>query len=335
MPELQTERRRGWGRRLAVGCGALLALALLAGLALWIWKPWVPEIEVVEPGEGGRRVAIGSNPGNYYPPAPGQAVPGILILGGSEGGLGGGVGSMAQALHREGHAVLQLSYFRAPGQPEDLVRVPFETFLSGLDWLKRQPGVDPQRIAIVGGSKGAEAALLAASMRGDVRAVVAGMPSSVVWPGFSWTGTSVEGSSWTLGGKDVPALPYGEGDFRQGIGSVYVNGLKQAGSHPRAAIPIERSRATVLLVCGEADSLWPSCPMARQLAKRDPRVTVLAYPDAGHGVFGPPVAADKAKGLATLGGSGEGNNRARADSWPKVLAFLERELAGPAPAPAR
>lgn len=324
----------GWGKRIAIGCGGLLGLLLIAGGVLWIWKPWIPEVEVVEPGEGGTRVTVGGNPANYYAPR-GSAAPGLLLLGGSEGGLGSGLGKMAEDLHGQGYAVLQLSYFRAPGQPEDLVRVPLETFLSGLDWLKAQPGIDPARIGIVGGSKGAEAALITAARRPDVRAVVGGMPSSVAWPGFSWSGGGVDGSSWTLGGRDLPYLPYGEGDFRQGIGSVYVNGLKQASAHPQAAIPIERSRAAVLLVCGEADSLWPSCPMARQLAKRDPRVTVLAYPDAGHGVFGPPVAADRAEGLATLGGSGEGNNRARASGWPRVLAFLERELAGPAPAPAR
>jgi dienelactone hydrolase len=303
--------------------GLLLALLPTAALS----QMGVPPVEITDPGPTGSRITENGLLGNYYP-APGKGRhPGLLLLGGSEGGLGSGTTRAARALQAAGFSVFQLSYFRSPGQPQALARIPLEGFEQALSWLERQPAVDPKRLGLVGGSKGAEAVLLLATREGQVKAVVAGMPSSVAWPGFSWTGPA-EGSSWTEGGKDVPALAYGA-FAPPNISSVYENGLKRLSDHPEAAIPIERSKAHVLLICGEADTLWPSCPMAEQLRARSPRtVAVLAYPNAGHAVFGPPVAPD-ARGYATLaalGGTVEGNAAARVDGWPKVIAFLQREL---------
>jgi dienelactone hydrolase len=83
------------------------------------------------------------------------------------------------------------------------------------------------------------------------------------------------------------------------------------------------------MVCGEAETLWPSCMAdeiaARRAAHRAPAPAILRYADAGHGVFGPaPPTAIPA--LASLGGAPEGNRKARIDGWPKVLAFLNAKL---------
>jgi dienelactone hydrolase len=116
---------------------------------------------------------------------------------------------------------------------------------------------------------------------------------------------------------------------------ILAGSLKTLPRHPGAAIPIERASAPVLLVCGEADTLWPSCPMARQLDERAsrhgrPAITLLAYPSAGHGAFGLP----RPPGAKAAPG-GEGNDRARADAWPRAIAFLKSELAKRPPAPRR
>lgn len=283
-----------------------------------------PPLEVAEPGPAGRRVSGEGWVGNYHPAA--ARAPGILALGGSEGGLGGGSARIARALRDNGYSVLHLSYFRAPGQPEALSRIPLELFDRGLAWLAEQPEVDASRLGVVGASKGAEAALLVASANPAIKATVAGMPSSVVWPGFSWTGAPPEGSTWSRGGKDVPALAYGP--YAGSIGSVYENGLKLLAANPETAIPIERATGPVLLVCGAKDTLWPACPMADQLAARAPRrVRTLRYADAGHGVFGlPPSRAPAPASLGALGGSSQGNADARTDGWPRILAFLHGTL---------
>lgn len=316
-----------WKKWFGFGCaGSLAALAITAGL-LMIWRPWVPPVELADPRPSGTRILVNSAPANYYPARGAGKHPAILVLGGSEGALGTGGAQIARALQGAGFNALQLSYFRAPGQPKDLVGIPLERFDVAINWLKGQPEVDPGRIGVVGTSKGAEAALITASRRQDIRAVVAGSPSSVVWPGLSWEHFSVSGSSWTLAGRDVPALAYGKGSYSEGMISIYANGLKALLRHPETAIPIERSPAQILLVCGKADTMWPSCLMADQLRERDPRITVIAFSDAGHFVFGIPQDGDRKRLLTKFGGTADGNNRARAASWHKALEFLNGALA--------
>ncbi|WP_296719624.1 acyl-CoA thioester hydrolase/BAAT C-terminal domain-containing protein [Erythrobacter sp.] len=321
----------------AAGMLALLgAAALFRGLAPDRYG--LPEIEVRDPGPTGERIDEGGLFGNFFAPLASGPHPAVLLLGGSEGGLGGGTHHMALALQKDGFAVLHLAYFGAPGQTGTLEAIPLELFDQGLDWLKARPGVDPDRVAVMGASKGAEAALLVASRRPDLAAVVAGMPTSVVWNGNNWaSGGQSERASWTVGGKEVPTMPFGDWNQADGVISVYrtIEDPARKPAADRAAIPVERARAGVLLVCGEAETMWPACPMSRQIAARSkarsgPAVTVLAYRDAGHFVFGPPIARDHPfySRLGEYGGSTDGNAAARADSWPRVIAFLGRAVDG-------
>ena len=323
----------GWKRTVGIGCVSLVGLAVVAGAGVWIWKPWVPPVEVADPGPTGRRVTANGLFANYFPGKGEGKRPGILLLGGSEGGLGVATLRQAQALAAQGYSVLQLSYFRVSDKTEKLELIPLELFGRGLDWLRAQPEVAADRIAVMGGSKGGEAALLVASRHPELKAVVAGMPSSVAWAGFSWATFGSSVSSWSEGGKPVPFLPYGPFVYGEGVLSVYRGGLAGLAAHPDAVIPIERTTAPVLLICGEKDTLWPSCPMARQVEARakqfgHPAVAVLAYADAGHGVLGRPRYPGDPKfgDLGSLGGSPAGNNAARIDSDPKIAAFLKAAL---------
>lgn len=317
--------------------GALIALAIAGGVGLWIWKPWVPPVELAAPGPEGRRVVEQGLFGNYFPAQGPGSHAGVVLLGGSEGGLHRGARRQAIELQKVGYTVLQVAYFRAPGLPANLELVPLETFDRAIDWLGRQPGVDKSRIALIGTSKGAEAALIVATRRPDLRAVAAGVPSSVAWFGVNWDyGGGGTEPSWSLDGKPLPALPYGSYDWEIGVLSVYRGGLRDLAKHPETIIPIERARVPIMLVCGEQDALWPSCEMSRQVeararARRGPEVTVLAYKDAGHLAFGNPVPRDNPnyKLLGSIGGTADGNNTARADSWPKLLEFLGQHLAPP------
>jgi len=110
----------------------------------------------------------------FVPQREQDAAPAILLL----HGWGGNMETMlplAAPLHRAGYALLFLdarchggsdgaSFSSMPRFAEDLE--------SGLDWLKRRPEVDAGRLAVIGHSVGAAAALLAASRRSDISAVV-------------------------------------------------------------------------------------------------------------------------------------------------------------------
>ncbi|MEH3099736.1 acyl-CoA thioester hydrolase/BAAT C-terminal domain-containing protein [Sphingomonas adhaesiva] len=304
---------------------SLIALGVFALPAVAQQPFRMPPPELVQPSNGGIRVEEDGLVANWYAGPPGEKkAPAVLLLGGSEGGIGSGAARQAADLSAHGMAVLQLAYFGAPGLPSKLDLVPLSYFDKALAWIKRQPGVDPNRIAIVGASKGAEAALLIATRHPEIRAVVVGAPSAAVWPGIDFSGGDT-GSSWTVDGHPLPYLRYGEGATSTFDG--YRTGFATLPAHRDAAIPVARIKAKVMLICGRADTLWPSCPMAELVKRKMGRTAlVLAYDDAGHAVFGPPVQTDTAgyRSLASLGGTSEGNNRARADAWPKVVTFLQR-----------
>ena len=300
---------------------------------LWILAPWAPAIVISQPGPTGQRISGDGVFANYFPALTGQRGRAVLLLGGSEGGIGKAITEDAEALQHEGFSVLTPGYFGVPGQPKKLEHVPLETFDRALGWLTARPEVDPSRISLMGVSKGAEAALLVATRHPELRAVVAGSPSSVVWPGIDYR-TFRAGSSWTAKGKPLPVLPFGRlrlSFFLGHVNTVYTGGLKHLARHPDAVIPVEKITAPVLLTCGENDTLWPSCEMARQVQARaeernGAHVTILAYNDAGHECVGPPFdrSSSDFRGLARWGGSKDGNDAARRDDWPKILAFLAR-----------
>ena len=307
---------------------AAVLLALLPGWRAAHAQPAMPAPVVGDPGPGGRRIDTAGVFGNFYAAAAPGPRPAILYIGGSEGGLNPGSHWLIDSLTGAGYDVLYVCYFGCPGTPHELASAPLETFDRALAWLKKQPGIDPARVGLVGGSKGAEAALLVASRHPELRVVVVGMPSSVAWPGI--TQGAAPAPSWTLGGKPVPYLNYAPWQAKRGIFGLYDGALAFEKARPDAVIKVERIDAALMLVCGEADTLWPSCRMADEIAARrtahgKPAPTILRYPDAGHGVFGPPPPM-VIPALASLGGSAEGNRNARIDGWPKVLAFLAARL---------
>ena len=269
---------------------------------------------------------------DYFPARSIEPAPAILILGGSEGGLGKGTRRDALALREEGYHVLQISYYRAPGQPENLEMIPLETFDRALDWLKQREEVQVGKIGIYGTSKGAEAALITASRHPEIEAVVAIVPSSVSWLGINWAFDGREpDASWSLGGTAYPALPYGAWDPEVGLYSLYANGLAKVADHPEAVIPVERTDAPMLLICGGSDALWPSCEMSEQIRARaekagNENVTLLTYPEAGHFAGGTPGEAPESDEASEYGGTTQSNYDSQQDSWPRILEFLDEAL---------
>src|SRR5262245_54524310 len=108
--------------------------------------------------------------------------PGVLVVGGSDGGLAEG---MAALLASHGFAALALAYFRAEHLPAELIEIPLEYFETAIRWLGRSSSVAPGRLAVIGRSRGGELALLLGATFADITAVVGYVPSGVVHAGIA------------------------------------------------------------------------------------------------------------------------------------------------------
>ena len=221
--------------------------------------------------------------------------PPVLLFGGSEGGLA--AFDEARLLASRGFPTLALAYFKEPGLPHTLSRVPLEYFARAARWLAH--ATHERRVVVYGVSRGSEPALLlGVHFPQLVRGVVALVPDNVVL-----RSPTVSGPAWTLHGRAIP--------FQY-----------EPGPPGPAPIPARRIRVPLFMDCGVVDELWSSCPMAHVLARRHRgRTELLVFEDGGHGVGdlepNVPQHDPVLEGMNALS-----NARYRVRGWPKLLAFL-------------
>ena len=297
-------------------------------------------------------------PGALFSTLPGDKPrPALIILGGSEGGRQ--ITRNAPVYASRGFAVLALPYYspaqwgpagplppEVPELPRAFADLPVERLAAARDWLAKQPGVNAQRIGVVGTSKGAEFALLAAARMPWVKAVLAIVPSDVVWEGWGEGVIPGERTSFAWQGQPLPFVPYKDFEkefagFATGA-DVKIRRPLDAGraANPDRVAParirVEEIAAPVMVVGGHDDQVWDSGSMAENIARTRAaagRETVaLVYRDAGHFLGGSgwgPTTQYNA-GPSKSGGTPEANARAQAEAWVKSLDFLRRTL-GPMP----
>lgn len=272
----------------------------------------------------------------YLPPVT-HTAPALLVIGGSEGGHSAAENAMLLASH--GYAALALAYFGVGDLPESLAEIPIEYFIKGVDLLQRQPSVDRDRIGVVGTSKGAEAALLLASIDRRLKTVVVYTPSAFVWSCIC----REDRSSWTYQGQPVDYIPtqddptYApETGYPVSFVVHYRYRYRNKPDSQSKVIPVEKIQGDVLLISGKDDLLFPSDEMASMIMDRlhqkgfEYRSQHLSYENTGHRIrksYMPWAnSSATARGWLLLGGTDAGNARAQADSWPRVLEFLEESL---------
>ncbi|GAA2777694.1 acyl-CoA thioesterase/bile acid-CoA:amino acid N-acyltransferase family protein [Saccharopolyspora taberi] len=279
----------------------------------------------------------------YLPPGPGPH-PGVVLLGGSEGGRPNP--RLARLLAGRGFATLGLAYFGVEGLPPALGRIPVEYGTRAVDWLRARPEVGDGQVGVVGMSKGGEFALLLGSSAPHVGAVASVVGSGVVFPGIQ-----AAGSSWTKDGKDVPVAPGNGGSPLAGIApllhgrpvrfgggfSGFVNSATPE-QRERASIPVERINGSVLLISGERDEMWPSPRLMGIAADRlGGRAEHVVQPGAGHFILDVPnlptsytTAFPLVPGVvwAEGGGTPQANARATADTFRRVVELFRANLGG-------
>lgn len=300
------------------------------------------------PGEALVRVPLEQDGlrGFLYYPAEGGPFPGVIIIGGSEGGLFEG---WARAFAANGYAALTLAWFGYPGLPEELVEIPLEYFDRAAAWMNAQPKVKAGGLGIMGGSKGGEAALLAASRNTLFRAVVAMTPAAHMWEGHTMRFFSPDYlpvASWSLGGRPLPYIPfkispeqkqiYQKGELASFV-PFFRDGLAAAApaAAEEAAIPVEKIRGPILLVSGTDDQVWPSGEFCAVIAARLKKaghpfeVKHLIIEKGGHSSCLPFLITAN-RGILIdgdpSGGSPAADARGGYRSWSETLAFFQRHL---------
>jgi dienelactone hydrolase len=279
---------------------------------------------------------------NFYYPKNKQNLPLIVLLGGGEGGIG--PDEFAKIISSHGYAVMALGYFGMENLPKNLERIPLEYFFNSIDWAKEKQFIDTSRIVILGGSKGGEAALLVASMRRDIKGVIAVAPSIVRWQGLINGPITFffKKSSWMLNGKELPYLKncYSSSEIekfhrnsnqielREFFKTIYTEDKSKIEP---AIIEVEKINGPILLVAGKDDKCWPSYYMCQMIEKRldslkfDHQVVGLYYDNAGHNICSPelmPTINYKYQQFA-VGGKDSENSAAQIDAWNKMIDFLQ------------
>lgn len=281
--------------------------------------------------------------GVLYHPVKEESYPGILLLGGSDGGY---LEPAAALLASYGYTVLALAYFGMENVPNNLESIPLEYFEKATHWLKKHPAVNKQ-VSLIGFSRGGELALLLGATYDEYKSVIAVSPSSYVTSGMK-NNTFAPIPSWTFKGQDLAYMTFSYPPsmilsvFRNWIFkrpssflSIWNRTMKKEEKIEDARIRVENIQAPVLTISGSDDQLWPSEKfvkmMEKYLSSHVYQYKHLFYEGAGHFLAFPysfpsipsNVVMQLGSGMAmTFGGSKSANARATTDSWKKIKEFL-------------
>lgn len=255
----------------------------------------------------------------YYPPSgePGNVA--IMFLGGSEGGM---PNSHVEPFAAKGYPCFKVGYFGTEHTPSHLEMIPLEYFEEAIKSFKSHPEVGNKKIVVFGGSKGGELALLLASRYKQIEGVIVRVPSSVVFQGI---GGPLKTSSWSYKGQPVPYVPYYQPfDYSKVVNNQWVElyklSLTQTQAVEKAAIHVENINGPILILTGKEDKMWPSSQMGEMIIKRLKENNFphwykhVVYENAGHSL--------NENGF--MGGTKDGNKKARIDSEQRISAFLSR-----------
>jgi uncharacterized protein len=202
----------------------------------------------------------------------GKNQPLIVGLGGSEGGNAWTSDYWKKTRDQfieKGYAFLAIGYFGAKGTPDTLQKIAIEDVHNAIKAATKNRKINKNKIAIVGGSRGADLALLVGSHYTDIKCVVGIVASNVTFPGNT---NHFSTSSWAFQNKELPFVPVNEaaipflmnGDLRGTFEAMLTDTV--AESH--ALIQVENINGPILLVSATKDEICPSTPMSEKMIER-------------------------------------------------------------------
>jgi len=196
----------------------------------------------------------------------------VVLINGSKPGLPDPLDQDFLDSLKKSYNVLLLAYFGAPGLPETLENIPMEYFINSIDYIKNKIGIDNDKIAILGNSKGGEAALVLTKYY-ESKITVACVASCYVFAGLPKDYRDMINnpkSSWTYNNKQIPFIKFYIDDeiLKDAMNNNFTKCHEKSielNYNKDAEIDIQNYKGKVLLLSAEHDPYWPSKNMSAKL----------------------------------------------------------------------
>ena len=196
----------------------------------------------------------------------------IVGLGGSEGGNAWTSDYWKKTREQfieKGYAFLAIGYFGCKNTPAILNKIAIDDVHNALLEASKNKKINKKKIAIVGGSRGADLALLIGSYYKDIKCVVGLVSSHAVFPGHT---REFNSSCWTFQGKELPFIPVNDEAvpflIKRNLRGSFEAMLKDTIAEDKALIKIENIQGPILLISATKDEICPSTPMAEKMITR-------------------------------------------------------------------
>lgn len=202
----------------------------------------------------------------------GKNQPLIVCLGGSEGGNAWASDYWKKTRDQflnQGYALLAVGYFGAKGTPDTLNKIPIENIYNAIKVAIKNNKINKKKIAIIGGSRGADLALILGSYYKNIKCVVSIVGSNAVFPGHT---NHFSTSCWTYKNKELPFVPVNEESIpfliNRDLRGAFEAMLKDSITVKKSTIMVEKINGPVLFLSATKDEICPSTQMAESMMTR-------------------------------------------------------------------
>ncbi len=202
----------------------------------------------------------------------GRNQPLVVGLGGSEGGNAWASDywrKIRDQFIEKGYAFLAIGYFGCENTPKLLDKIAIDDIHYAICEAAKNKEVNSSKVAVIGGSRGADLALLLGSYYKDISCVVGMSSSHAIFPGHTREFSS---SCWTYQGKELPYVPVNEAAIpflmKRDLRGAFEAMLKDSAAERKAIIPVEKINGPLLLLSATRDEIIPAVTMAEKIMAR-------------------------------------------------------------------
>lgn len=196
----------------------------------------------------------------------------IVGFGGSEGGNAWSSDYWKKTRDQfieKGYAFLAVGYFGAKGTPDTLNKIAIDEVYQAIQIAQKNKQIKKGKVAIIGGSRGADLALLVGSYYKKIGCVISIVGSNAVFPGHT---NHFSTPCFTYQNKELPFVPVNKEALpfimKRNLRRAFEAMLKDTVAVEKAAICVERINGPVFFLSATKDEICPSTPMADRMMER-------------------------------------------------------------------